>query len=120
MIPDWEFGIREEELQKQVEEARGEGAAVVVLLSHDGYDVDRKLASRVKGIDVILTAHTHDAMPGLVRVGDTVLVATGSHGKFLSRLDIAVKDGRVADIRFKLMPGLHQAPPSRRTPRWPR
>ena len=104
MIPDWEFGIREEELQKQVEEARGEGAAVVVLLSHDGYDVDRKLASRVKGIDVILTAHTHDAMPGLVRVGDTVLVATGSHGKFLSRLDIAVKDGRIADIRFKLMP----------------
>ena len=104
MIPDWEFGIREEELQKQVDEARGEGAAVVVLLSHDGYDVDRKLASRVKGLDVILTAHTHDAMPGLVRVGNTALVATGSHGKFLSRLDIAVKDGKVADIRFKLMP----------------
>lgn len=77
---------------------------MVVLLSHDGFDVDRKLASRVKGIDIILTAHTHDAMPGLVRVGDTALVATGSHGKFLSRLDIAVKDGKVSDIRFKLMP----------------
>jgi S-sulfosulfanyl-L-cysteine sulfohydrolase len=104
MFPDWEFGIREEEIQKQVEEARAEGAAVVVLLSHDGFDVDRKLASRVKGIDVILTAHTHDAMPGLIRVGQTVLVASGSHGKFVSRLDIAVKDGKVADIRFKLMP----------------
>nr|WP_047574680.1 thiosulfohydrolase SoxB [Methylobacterium sp. ZNC0032] len=104
MFPDWEFGIREEELQKQVEEARGEGASVVVLLSHDGFDVDRKLASRVKGIDVILTAHTHDAMPGLIRVGETVLVATGSHGKFLSRLDLSVKDGKLADIRFKLMP----------------
>lgn len=104
MFPDWEFGIREDELQKQVEEARAEGAAIVVLLSHDGFDVDRKLAGRVKGIDVILTGHTHDAMPGLIRVGDTVLVGSGSHGKFVSRLDIAVKDGKVADIRFKLMP----------------
>lgn len=104
MFPDWEFGIREEEIQKQVDEARGEGAAVVVLLSHNGFDVDKKLASRVNGLDIILTAHTHDAMPGLIRVGDTVLVGSGSHGKFVSRLDIAIKDGKVSDIRFKLMP----------------
>jgi sulfur-oxidizing protein SoxB len=104
MFPKWEFGIREEDMQKQVDEARAEGAQIVVLLSHDGFDVDRKLASRVKGLDVILTAHTHDAMPGLVRVGDTVLVATGSHGKFVSRLDIEVKDKKVAGVRFKLMP----------------
>jgi sulfur-oxidizing protein SoxB len=104
MFPKWEFGIREEDMQKQVDEARAEGAAIVVLLSHNGFDVDRKLAGRVKGLDVILTGHTHDAMPGLVRVGNTVLVASGSHGKFVSRLDIAVKDDKVADIRFKLMP----------------
>ncbi len=104
MFPKWEFGIREEDMQKQVNEARAEGASIVVLLSHNGFDVDRKLASRVKGLDVILTAHTHDAMPGLIRVGDTVLVASGSHGKFVSRLDIEVKDKKVAGIRFKLMP----------------
>jgi sulfur-oxidizing protein SoxB len=104
MFPNWEFGIREEEIQKQVDEARAEGAAVVVLLSHDGFDVDKKLAARVKGLDVILTAHTHDAMPGMVRVGQTRLVASGSHGKFLSRLDIATRDGKVSDVRFKLMP----------------
>jgi S-sulfosulfanyl-L-cysteine sulfohydrolase len=104
MFPKWEFGIREEDMQKQVDEARAEGAAIVVLLSHNGFDVDRKLAGRVKGIDVILTAHTHDAMPGLIRVGDTVLVASGSHGKFVSRLDIEVKDRKVAGVRFKLMP----------------
>ena len=104
MFPQWEFGIREQDLQIQIDEARAEGAAVVVLLSHNGFDVDRKLASRVKGLDVILAAHTHDAMPGLIRVGNTVLVGSGSHGKFVSRLDIAVRDGRVADIRFKLMP----------------
>ena len=104
MFPKWEFGIREEDMQKQVDEARAVGAQIVVLLSHDGFDVDRKLAGRVKGLDVILTAHTHDAMPGLVRVGDTVLVATGSHGKFVSRLDIEVKDKKVAGVRFKLMP----------------
>ncbi|WP_291853338.1 thiosulfohydrolase SoxB [Bradyrhizobium sp.] len=104
MFPKWEFGIREEDLQKQVDESRAAGAAVVVLLSHNGFDVDRKLARRVKGLDVILTAHTHDAMPGLIRVGDTVLVASGSHGKFVSRLDIEVKDKKVAGVRFKLMP----------------
>lgn len=104
MFPKWEFGIREEDMQKQVNEARAEGASIVVLLSHNGFDVDRKLASRVKGLDVILTAHTHDAMPGLIRVGDTVLVASGSHGKFVSRLDIEVKDKKVAGVRFKLMP----------------
>lgn len=104
MFPNWEFGIREEDIQKQADDARAEGAEVVVLLSHNGFDVDRKLAGRVKGLDMILTAHTHDAMPGLIRVGDTVLVASGSHGKFVSRLDIAVKDKKVSDIRFKLMP----------------
>ncbi|ETR76573.1 5'-nucleotidase [Afipia sp. P52-10] len=104
MFPKWEFGIREDDLQKQVDESRAAGAEIVVLLSHNGFDVDHKLAGRVKGLDVILTAHTHDAMPGLIKVGDTVLVATGSHGKFVSRLDIAVKDKKVADVRFKLMP----------------
>ncbi len=104
MFPKWEFGIREEDIQKQVDESRAAGASIVVLLSHNGFDVDRKLAGRVKGLDVILTAHTHDAMPGLIRVGDTVLIASGSHGKFLSRLDIEVKDKKVAGVRFKLMP----------------
>ena len=104
MFPKWEFGIREEDIQKQADEARAEGASIVVLLSHNGFDVDQKLASRVKGLDIILTAHTHDAMPGLIKVGNTVLVASGSHGKFLSRLDIEVKDKKVSNIRFKLMP----------------
>ncbi|MDB5485943.1 MAG: sulfate thiol esterase SoxB, partial [Tardiphaga sp.] len=64
MFPTWEFGIREEDIQKQVDDSRAAGASIVVLLSHNGFDVDRKLAGRVKGLDVILTAHTHDAMPG--------------------------------------------------------
>ena len=104
MFPDWEFGIREDDMQKQVNEARAEGADVVVLLSHNGFDVDRKLASRVKGIDVILTAHTHDAMPGALQVGNTILIASGSHGKFVSRLDLDVKDKKIAGFRYKLMP----------------
>lgn len=104
MFPKWEFGIREDDLQKQVDESRAAGADIVVLLSHNGFDVDHKLAGRVKGIDVILTAHTHDAMPGLIKVGNTVLVATGSHGKFVSRLDLEVKDKKVTGVRFKLMP----------------
>lgn len=104
MIPNWSFGIREADLQKQVELVRSEGAQLVVLLSHNGFDLDRKLAGRVKGIDVILTAHTHDALPEVVKVGRTLLVASGSHGKFVSRLDLDVRDGAVRDYRYKLIP----------------
>lgn len=104
MFPDLEFGIREDDLRNQVEEARAEGADVVVLLSHNGFDVDAKLATRVSGIDVILTAHTHDAMPGVVTVGKTILIGSGSHGKFVSRLDLDIRDKKVAGYRFKLMP----------------
>jgi sulfur-oxidizing protein SoxB len=104
MIPNWSFGIRENDLIANVGKARKDGAQLVVLLSHNGFDVDRKLASRVKGIDVILTGHTHDALPAVVKVGKTILVATGSHGKFLSRLDLDVRDGEVKDYRYKLIP----------------
>lgn len=104
MIPEWSFGIEEEKVQEHVESARAKGADLVVLLSHNGFDVDRKLAGRVKGIDVILTGHTHDAIPAPVKVGNTLLIAPGSHGKFLARLDLQVKDKRVTDYRFRLIP----------------
>ena len=104
MIPTWSFGIREDDLQGNVEKARRDGAQLVVLLSHNGFDVDRKLAGRVRGIDVILTGHTHDALPDVVKVGRTLLVASGSHGKFVSRLDLDVRGGEVKDYRYKLIP----------------
>lgn len=104
MMPGWSFGIREEDIAKHVEEARAEGADVVVLLSHNGFDVDRKLASRVEGIDVILTGHTHDALPEPVNVGSTLVIASGSNGKFVSRVDLDVTDGKVAGYAFRLIP----------------
>ena len=104
MFPDWEFGLREDDMQKQVDQARADGAAIVVLLSHNGVDTDKKMVSRVKGIDICLTAHTHDAMPGVLKVGETIVIASGSHGKFVSRLDIEVKGGKMSGFRYKLMP----------------
>jgi sulfur-oxidizing protein SoxB len=104
MIPNWSFGIREGEVRTQVEKARAAGADLVVLLSHNGFDIDRKLAARVPGIDVVFTAHGHDALPEAVPVGNTLLVASGSHGKFVSRLDLDVRDGAVKGYRYKLMP----------------
>jgi sulfur-oxidizing protein SoxB len=104
MIPNWTFGIRESDIQANVDKARKDGAGLVVLLSHNGFDLDRKLASRVSGIDVILTGHTHDALPDVVKVGRTLLVASGSHGKFVSRLDLDVRDGEVKGHRFRLIP----------------
>jgi sulfur-oxidizing protein SoxB len=104
MMPKWVFGIREDEVQKQVDEARADGAQLVVLMSHNGFDIDRKMASRVRGIDVILTAHTHDALPEVVQVGKTLLVATGACGKFVSRLDLDVQGKEVKGFRYRLIP----------------
>ncbi|HHN66760.1 MAG TPA: thiosulfohydrolase SoxB, partial [Thermopetrobacter sp.] len=103
-IPQWSFGIREKTVQKHVNDARAAGAELVVLLSHNGYDVDRKMARRVKGIDIILVGHTHDATPEVHKVGDTILVSSGCSGKFVSRLDVEVKDGRMSGFNYKLMP----------------
>ena len=104
MIPDWSFGVNEEMVRENVDAARAQGADLVVLASHNGFDVDRKLASRVDGIDVILTGHTHDAIPGVITVNDTLLIATGSHGKFLGRLDLNIENKKIKNYRYKLMP----------------
>jgi sulfur-oxidizing protein SoxB len=106
LIPDWLFGIEEEKLAGHVAKLRADGVDLVVLLSHNGFDVDRKLASRMKGIDVILTGHTHDALPMPVKVGETLLIAAGSHGKFLARLDLEVRDKRIQSYAFRLIPVL--------------
>ena len=104
MFPDLSFGIREERMVEVVNVVRGLGAELVVLLSHNGFDVDRKMAGRVDGIDVILTGHTHDALPEPVKVGTTMLIASGSNGKFVTRLDLDVRDGEVKGFAHKLIP----------------
>ena len=104
MFPEYAFGIRDENMQEIVDEVRGEGAELVVLLSHNGFDVDKKMASIVSGIDVILSGHTHDALPEPVLVGETIIVASGSNGKFVSRVDLDVRDGRMMGFRHKLIP----------------
>ncbi len=104
MFPKLSFGIREEQMQNNVTKARKQGAQLVVVLSHNGFDVDRKMASRVTGIDVVLSGHTHDALPEPVVVGKTLVIASGSHGKFLSRLDVDVQDGKVKGYRYRLIP----------------
>lgn len=107
-VPDWTFGIQEERLQAMVDEVRGKGAQVVVVLSHNGMDVDLKLASRVRGIDAIMGGHTHDGVPTPVVVpnagGKTLVTNAGSNGKFLGVLDFDVKGGKPVDFRYKLMP----------------
>ena len=104
MMADWSFGIQEELIRDNVKAARQNGADLVVLASHNGFDVDRKLASRVDGIDVILTGHTHDAIPGVIKVNNTLLIATGSHGKFIGRLDLDVQNKKIKNYRYKLIP----------------
>ncbi len=108
MTPDWSFGIRETEMQETVNDARAKGAQAVVLLSHNGMDVDLKMASRVTGIDAILGGHTHDGVPRPVVVsnpgGKTIVTNAGSNGKFLGVLDLDVKDKKVASFSYRLLP----------------
>ncbi len=107
-VEEWTFGIQEERLQKHVDEARSKGAQAVVLLSHNGMDVDLKLASRVTGIDIILGGHTHDAVPEPVPVanrgGTTLVTNAGCNGKFLAVVDLDVRGGKVSDCRYRLLP----------------
>ncbi len=108
MVSEWSFGIQEERIQEMVDEVRGKGAQAVVLLSHNGMDVDLKLASRVRGIDAILGGHTHDGVPAPVEVsnagGKTIVTNAGSNGKFLGVLDLKVVDGKVSDYQYRLLP----------------
>jgi sulfur-oxidizing protein SoxB len=108
MVADWEFGVQDQHMQAMVDEARGQGAQVVVVLSHNGMDVDLKMARRVRGIDAILGGHTHDGMPVATLVsnagGKTIVTNAGSNGKFLGVLDLEVKGKKVTDFRYKLLP----------------
>jgi sulfur-oxidizing protein SoxB len=110
LVPDWSFGIREPELQALIDSVRAKGAQAVVLLSHNGMDVDLKLASRVSGLDAILGGHTHDGVPMGVPVanrgGSTLVTNAGSNGKFLGVLDLQVKNGKVAEVKYQLLPVL--------------
>ena len=112
LVPDWTFGIQEEQLQKNVDAAIAKGAHAVILLSHNGMDVDLKLAGRVTGIDVILGGHTHDAVPDPVAVrnrgGTTFVTNAGCNGKFLAVLDLDVKNQRVAGYQYRLLPVFSQ------------
>ncbi len=104
MFPEYSFGIRDERMQEMVDEVRAAGADCVVLLSHNGFDVDKKMAGIVTGIDVILSGHTHDALPEPALVGSTVIAPSGSNGKFVTRLDLDVGDGRMKGYRHRLIP----------------
>ena len=108
LTPNWTFGIRENDMQDTVNEARAKGVQAVVLLSHNGMDVDLKMASRVTGIDAILGGHTHDGVPVPVIVknpsGQTIVTNAGSNGKFLGVLDLDVKGKAVVGFNYRLLP----------------
>ena len=104
MFPEYSFGIRDENMVAMVAEVRAAGAECVVVLSHNGFDVDKKMASVVPGIDVILSGHTHDALPDPYVVGETIVIASGSNGKFVSRVDLDIRDARMMGYRTKLIP----------------
>lgn len=104
MFPEYSFGIREERMQQIVNELRSKNVDLVVCLSHNGFDVDHKMAQRVEGIDIILSGHTHDAIPEPVLSGNTIIVASGSHGKFVSRVDLDIRDGKLMGFQHKLIP----------------
>ena len=104
LVEGWSFGIRPEIIQKNIDKAKQKGAEVIVLLSHNGFDVDQKLASTLNNVDVILTGHTHDAIPKAIKIKNTLILSSGSHGKYLGRIDLKVEGGKVVDYSSNLIP----------------
>jgi len=109
MVDQWSFGIRPDDMQETVNSARADGAEIVVALSHNGMDVDIKLASLVEGLDAIMGGHTHDAVPQPLPVerpdGGTCLVTNaGSNAKFVGVLDFDFRDGEIKDWEYRLVP----------------
>ncbi len=104
LVDGWSFGIRPETIQKNINKAKKKGAEVVVLLSHNGFDVDQKLATILDNVDVILTGHTHDAIPRAIKIKNTLLLSSGSHGKYLGRIDLKIDHGKVVDFSSNLIP----------------
>ena len=104
LVEGWSFGIRPEVIQKNIDKAKQKGAEVIVLLSHNGFDVDQKLASNLNNVDVILTGHTHDAIPKAIKIKNTLILSSGSHGKYLGRIDLKVEGGKVVDYSSNLIP----------------
>jgi sulfur-oxidizing protein SoxB len=110
-IPNWSFGIKEENMQRIVDQVRARKVDLVMVISHNGMDVDKKMAARVRGIDLIFGGHTHDGVPRPVQVGKTLIIGSGCFGKFVSRLDLEIKGKSVVDFSFKLIPVMSQAIP---------
>ena len=104
LVEGWSFGIRPEIIQENINKAKSKGAEVIVLLSHNGFDVDQKLATILDNVDVILTGHTHDAIPRAIKIKNTLLLSSGSHGKYLGRIDLKVDNGKVVDFSSNLIP----------------
>ena len=104
LVEGWSFGIRPEIIQENIDKAKSKGAEVIVLLSHNGFDVDQKLATMLDNVDVILTGHTHDAIPRAIKIKNTLLLSSGSHGKYLGRIDLKVDHGKVIDSSSNLIP----------------
>ncbi len=111
-IPNWSFGIKEENMQNIVDQVRAKKVDLVVVISHNGMDVDKKMAARVRGIDLIFGGHTHDAVPRPVQVEKTLIIGSGCYGKFLSRLDLDIKGKSIVDFSFKLIPVLSRVIPT--------
>ncbi len=101
----WSFGLRLDTLQEYVDELRDEHKVdCVVVLSHDGFSVDQEVARKVSGIDFILSGHTHDPSPSPIVINNTVIVIAGSHGKYIGRLDVDARGGKVRGYEYKLIP----------------
>ena len=75
-------------INKYKKELEKQGAQMVIVVSHNGPEVDARLAQQLQGVDVIVSAHSHQVINPPRVVGDTLLVQSGSKGMNLGQLDL--------------------------------
>lgn len=97
------FSLGNEELPGYIAELKDQDVDLVILLSHLGFPQEVKLAQEVDGIDVLLSAHTHNRVYEPALVNDTIIFQSGCHGSFLGHLDLVVENKKIVDYKHQLV-----------------
>lgn len=91
------------ELPAYIEQLREDNVDIIILLSHNGFPQDMHMLQKVDGVDICLSAHTHNRLYKSVLVNKGILIQCGCHGSFLGHLKVNIEDKRITGHQYRLL-----------------